>query len=516
MGEAYLPSRGEVATDFRRTRRQAALMDIFSRLTGKSAELLSYEDVRKQLRGRQSAERKLHDIALDAIVGSVGRYREFTRGFLPRKTISEDRWVRVKMAMIGLSGVPPIEVYRIGEAYFVLDGNHRVSVARQMGLKTIQAYVTEVKTRVSLTKDIDPDDLILRAEYAEFLEQTRHNELRPEADLSVTAPGQYPKLLEHIDVHRYFMGIEQQREIPYLEAVTHWYDTVYRPVIRLIREKGLLRYFPKRTETDFYLWLARHRTELEKELGWDISAEAAIAHLSSRFVPQKYNPVCERLKSVLTLDEQTELPLQQGRPQVFHREDHVFNDLLVSIDGEETGWVALEQAFRVAWRERARLRGLHVVSSQEQRDSEHVQAVRAEFERRCQTAGIAGKLAVDVGKPANQIYERARWNDLVVAKLTEPFLDPASARLDVGFRVLLRRSPQPVLVVPNVVSPLDRILLAYDGGPKAKQALYIATYLAGWWHVSLVVVTVSEEDREASDRGGFSAGMRRDRLRRDG
>jgi hypothetical protein len=99
------------------------------------------------LGGQESSERVLRYIPLDAIVGSVARSREFIRGFLPRKSIRADRWIGVKMAMTGLQGVPPIEVYRIGESYFVQDGNHRVSVARQMGLTHIEAYVTLVKTK---------------------------------------------------------------------------------------------------------------------------------------------------------------------------------------------------------------------------------------------------------------------------------------------------------------------------------------------------------------------------------
>ena len=157
------------------------------------------------------------------------------------------------MATTRLTGLPPIEVYNIGDAYFVKDGNHRVSVARQLGNETIQAYVTEVRTRVPMTADLTPDDLILKAEYADFLEQTHLDELRPDADLNVTIPGQYPKLLEHIAVHQYYRGLDLDREVSYLEAVAHWYDTVYLPIIELISERGIMRSFPDRTETDLYL-----------------------------------------------------------------------------------------------------------------------------------------------------------------------------------------------------------------------------------------------------------------------
>ena len=115
-------------------------------------------------------------------------------------------------------GLPPIEAYKIGEVYFVKDGNHRVSVARQMDLPSIQGYVTEIKTKVSLSPEDNPDSLILKAEYADFLEKTHLDILRPDVNLQLTAPGKYPLLEEHIYVHQYYLGIEEQRDIPLNEA----------------------------------------------------------------------------------------------------------------------------------------------------------------------------------------------------------------------------------------------------------------------------------------------------------
>ncbi|MBL7162926.1 MAG: ParB N-terminal domain-containing protein, partial [Anaerolineales bacterium] len=188
--------------DFREARRKAAMQGIMARITGKSTELLSYEEVRQKLRALESGKRTLRDIPLDAIVGSVGRYTDFSRDFLPLYDNDQDRWARVMAETTGLVGLPPIDVYQIGEVYFVLDGNHRVSVARQLGAASIQAYVTEVRTRVNITPDAQPDDLIIKAEQTEFLEQTQLDRLRPDTDFTTTNPGQYPILLEHIEVHR--------------------------------------------------------------------------------------------------------------------------------------------------------------------------------------------------------------------------------------------------------------------------------------------------------------------------
>lgn len=92
--------------------------------------------------------------------------------------------------------------------------------------------------------------------------------MRPGADLKVTAPGAYPELLEHISVHRYFMGIDLDRPVTWEEAVVHWYDAVYLPVVKAIREHRLLEKFEGRTVTDLYLFLSEHRGRLEREFGW--------------------------------------------------------------------------------------------------------------------------------------------------------------------------------------------------------------------------------------------------------
>jgi hypothetical protein len=274
--------------DFNEAHLKASMQEVLARLTGKTNELLSYDEVARKLKLHTRSDRGIRNIPIKAIIGSVGRYTDFTRSFLPRRESDRERWARVKAVMadpVG-TGLPPIEVYQVGEAYFVLDGNHRVSIARQDGVKSIEAHIIEIKSDVPVTPDLQPDNLIIQSEYADFLEKTGIQDLRPNVDLSVTAPGQYQKLLEHIDIHRYFMGLDFQRDIPYSEAIAHWYDTVYLPYIEPIRERDLLRWFPGRTETDLYLWVSEHRAVLEKELDWSIRPETAIESLAFKGNPE--------------------------------------------------------------------------------------------------------------------------------------------------------------------------------------------------------------------------------------
>jgi hypothetical protein len=207
-------------------RLRAFIKDMLALLTRRraAASLLSYEDIRSQLKAVEERERGTQLIPVDQIVGSVGRYRDFTREFLPRQGANRERWKRLDVAVNRLQDLPPIEVYKLGDVYFVRDGNHRVSVAHANGFTHIEAIVTEIRTHVPFTPAMDPTEFILREEYAEFLEQTHLDEIRPEQEIIFSTPGRYDELREHIDVHRYYLGLEQGREVPYEEAVASWYD----------------------------------------------------------------------------------------------------------------------------------------------------------------------------------------------------------------------------------------------------------------------------------------------------
>ncbi len=482
--------------DFRDARRKVALQAILSRLSGKSTELLSYEEVRQKLQAVDGHKRELREIPLDAIVGSVGRYSDFTRDFLPRRDSDQERWARVMTRVSGFAGLSPIDVYQIGEVYFVLDGNHRVSVARQLGSTHIQARVTEMRTRVPLTPDTQPDELIIKAEYVNFLKRTHLDELYPQADLSATIPGQYPILEEHISVHCYFMGIEQQDSISYAEAVTHWYDEVYLPAVQLIRNLGILRSFPKRTETDLYLWLSKHKIDLETSLGWEIKPETAAIDLASQFgstLSQIVSRTTARILDAVTPDalESGPPPGKWRQEQLsLRRDDHLFADILITHSGSESGWQAFDQAVIMAKREGARLRGLYIVSDDSERENKSALALQAEFDRRCREADIPGELAIDTGTIARQICERSRWTDIVVSPLSYPPGGQFLTRLESGFRIMIQRCPKPILAVPGAATNLEHALLAFDGSPKAREALFVATYLTSQWNTKLSVVTV--------------------------
>ena len=487
--------------DFRRARRKAALREVLYRLAGGRRDLLSYEQVRDRLRAKETPSWKLEDIPLDSIVGSMGRYKDFTRDFLPLERADEGRWARVKVAMNGAAGLPPIEVYRLGGAHFVLDGNHRVSVARELGASHIQAHVREVQIKVSLSPDVQPDDLIIMAEQAEFLERTRLDEIRPAADLTVTSAGRYDVLEGQIRAHRHSLQLQRPGGVGDAEVVGSWFDRVYLPAVHSIRRISLLREFPARTEADLYVWITQHQADLERSLGWEIRPESAAADLAAR-AGRRFRRIVSRIveKTVgtLTLAPWIPAPAPAQWPEgvlATHERAGFSLNILLPMGGARHDWSAVDQAVIVAEREGARLLGLCVLRSDTPPQRQAARDIQLEFERRSQAAGVPSEFAVEVGEIATQICDRARWADLVILKLSYPPGPRLIARLRSGVRAIVQSCPRPVLAVPGAATPLDRGLLAFDGSSKSEEALYLATYLAGRWKIPLVVLTVHEGDR---------------------
>ncbi|HEX9840718.1 MAG TPA: universal stress protein [Anaerolineales bacterium] len=466
--------------DFQSARKKAAVQEVLARITGKSTRLLSYEEVAEKLRLHVRTERGIQDIPVDAIVGSVGRYTDFTRTFLPRRAEDRERWAGVKTAMEEDAGLPPIEVYKVGEAYFVIDGNHRVSIAKQEKFPFIEARVIEVRTDVPLTPDIQPDDLIIKAEYAEFLEATRIMDLRPNVDLSLTIPGQYEKLMEQICVQECLLEGERKSGSAFQAAVENWYDNIYIPLAETIRDRGLLHWFPNRTITDLYLWISENRSELEKELGWEIQSDIAATDL-----------ILER--SV------TSEPGSWRKARTATRyTDRLFADILVPLSGEPESWASLEQASIMAQRDGARLHGLHIVDSKEKVESPHALTVQMQFDQACRDANVDGKLVIESGDITKKICSRATMTDLIVLKIVHPPMT-GIATLRSPFRAIIMNSSRPVLGVPTKATQFRRALLAYDGTDRAKEALFVAAYLAEMWNTQLIVFTALDGARVKAD-----------------
>jgi nucleotide-binding universal stress UspA family protein len=490
--------------DFRRARGKVTMARLMARLRGKSDDLLPYEEVRKQLRAVELSRQDLREIPIDSIVGSVGRYSDFTRGFLPTRGSDADRWARVKVATSSSTGLPPVEVFQVGDTYFVKDGHHRISVARQSGAKHIEAYVTPVRTRVPLDPSVQPKDLCVKSEQAEFLEQTHFDELFPQEKLTVSEPGGFTNLLEHVVAHRYFLGVEQQREVAMEEAVRSWYHNVYLPIVEPIRQMGLLRDFPGRTEADLHLWILAYRADLREELGWDVQPADVARDLTYRFSPRmkKYvNRIRTRLYDRIMPD-----PLESGPPPGAWRTSHIHDeqhgslirDVLVPLRGDPHSWDAWDQAVKIAHLEGSHILGLHVQEPRQRWGMTSTPEIEEQLNMRSADTGVRATFLSTSGAIPRKICDYAHWVDLVVLSLSYAPPGQSLSRLGHGFRTIVRRCPQPLLVVPGSAVEMESALVAFDGSPKAMEALYISAYIAQHWKLPLFVLS-SREKRSAQE-----------------
>jgi hypothetical protein len=266
-----------VQADFARARSKAFLNDVLALFSRKRNNLLSYDQVKEKLHIGGAIHRGIRTVEISRIVGSVNRYRDFDRAFLPVHNRIANRWQNIDRAFYEDVSLPPVVLYKVGEVYFVVDGHHRVSVARQQGQEFIEAEVRECHVKVPVGPDLQAEDLEILGARVEFLERTGLDRLRPGSQIEVTVPDGYSRMLEHIAVHRYFMGLDEQRDISEEEAVAHWYDTVYLPIVKVVRDRDMLKEFPGRTEGDLYLWVLDHQQFLFDH-GKDLSPPEEAAH----------------------------------------------------------------------------------------------------------------------------------------------------------------------------------------------------------------------------------------------
>jgi hypothetical protein len=234
---------------------------------GQTNGILDFNAISQRLRLRNAVYLGVQIVPLAQIVGSVGRYRDFNGAFLPADDGMSNRWQRIATLYLDpvSGGVPPVELYKVGAAYFVKDGNHRVSVAQELDLIDIEAYVWEYQEPVAgLPADADIDQLLIETERQEFIEKTCLDDLRPGHNIRLTAPGGYPTILHQIAAYQDALSRIDDEEVSWEKAVAYWYDMVYETTIQLLADTRLLDLFPDRTMADFFVFVKAHQQQLEE------------------------------------------------------------------------------------------------------------------------------------------------------------------------------------------------------------------------------------------------------------
>ncbi len=271
---------------FNKARLRAFFSRLGSLITKRKDDLIPFSYAYSILKPHGEAYRGIKHIPISHIVGSEGRYKDFNRVFLPRGAYLRERWERINKAHKEHIELPPVRLYEIGGVYFVRDGNHRISVALSRGIEFVDAEVTSLETEIGLHKDMSKEDLkkaVIECEKRCFYEETGLKKYRPQAEIDFTAPGRFDELLEHIQVHKYFINMNKDHEIPYKKAVVSWFDKVYLPIVRIIDEENIIAKFPGRTSADLYIWIVKYWDGLKKKYGQDYPTEKAVKRYSKKY-----------------------------------------------------------------------------------------------------------------------------------------------------------------------------------------------------------------------------------------
>jgi hypothetical protein len=253
--------------DFLRVRRRATLSRLTARLRGEPDDvgvILPFEEVVEALGFISERSVGNEVVPLDLILGTVDRGRDFDRRFRPTSTRVRNRWEQIAAAMRRGESMPPVDLARVGEIYFVRDGHHRVSVSRALGRAEIDAHVTEVVTRVDASRAIKLTDLPMKSHERVFFERVPVPE-DARGELVLSDPWDFAVLAEAVEAWG-FRAMRDRGELLDRETTAAlWLETEYRPVVAMLREADMIA---GSTETEAYMRIAAERYRLLRTHTW--------------------------------------------------------------------------------------------------------------------------------------------------------------------------------------------------------------------------------------------------------
>lgn len=276
----------QAVDDFGKARFKERILSVLNLLSPEKQQLLSLYDIKSLVKPKNESYKGMKVVPIKDIVGSEGRYRDFNKAFLPRKEHLRNRWISVDKAHITDVILPPIKLYKIGDLYFVRDGNHRVSVAKMQKVYAIDAEVVELNAEIPLKKGMTRKELeeeVINYERVQLLSETEINKYINMDNIHFTAPGRYYELLNHILGHKYYINQGIKEEITLEDAAKSWYKTIYVPIIEIVKEDNLINRFNNRTEADLYIWVVKHWDDLKNKYGQDFPLDQATREYSELY-----------------------------------------------------------------------------------------------------------------------------------------------------------------------------------------------------------------------------------------
>ncbi len=242
------------------------LLGIGSRNQGED-HVCSFNEQQAQEEDVEFIDHGIQTIALENIIGSVGKYHDFDSRFRPKRHVSDKRFKGIKRTMREGGALPPITLYQIRNNYYVLDGNHRVASAKELGWTDIHAKVIELLSGKNTMENL------LYIERKNFYKTTG---LIDKIDL--TEIGKYKFLEKQIQRHQEYLAGVSGRDCDLKKAAKDWYNTIFKPMTAIIASGGLNKYFPKRTISDLYAYISFNR--------WDRSANCRYGIGIDKLIPK--------------------------------------------------------------------------------------------------------------------------------------------------------------------------------------------------------------------------------------
>ncbi|MCS5422104.1 MULTISPECIES: hypothetical protein [Psychrilyobacter] len=232
---------------------------------GHREELKKFSDIQKELSAYNNSCLGLQSVPLSKIVGSVQKTEDFKKGFIPKNSIVKIRWCNIYIEMLGDFKLPPVDLYKIRDEYYVYDGNHRVSVAHFLNFSSIEAVVTEF-----FSGEDSQEEMNYREKF-KFTKQTQLN-------LDLTESGDYKKLLDDIE------GLEGGRSL--IDKSKYWHQYIYHPIIKILKFNGMATY--EKLEGDLYIKFLEHRGYLINTTKKYDYSYALVDYLNMIYLQKKY------------------------------------------------------------------------------------------------------------------------------------------------------------------------------------------------------------------------------------
>ena len=258
----------DATDDFLRARRRQTVRRLAQRVArtpGDVDVILPFDEVVAELGRVAERELGLRVVALDSIVGTVDKPHGFDRSFRPTSWRVRGRWERIAEAMRRGEPIPPVSLFRVGDVHFVRDGHHRVSVARALGRREIDGYVTEVVTRVGAQGGLTLADLPVKGHERLFRERVPLPREAAER-VGLTDPWKYGALAEGVEAWGFRASQERGELLDRPATARAWFEEEFLPVVAMLREAGLIG--AQETEADAYERLGGERYQLMRTTDW--------------------------------------------------------------------------------------------------------------------------------------------------------------------------------------------------------------------------------------------------------